>query len=95
MTKIKIEIERSNLGFHSEGIKLLGIDLEKIGCFVYDGGNLELWMDGAAEALCIEKSQVAPKAFSQLLDALENEFPELYGEEFPDDQSGSEVDLPF
>lgn len=97
MTKIKFAINRANLS-SLPGCKLLGIDLAKIGCFVYDGNNLELWMDGASEAVCIEKSQVSPHAFSQLIDALEDEFPELYGDEFPNGRSDDEAevdDLPY
>lgn len=79
MTKIKIAI-----GTENDSTKLLGINLEKISAFIYTGVNIELWMDGASEPLCIEKSQIQPLAFSQLLGALENEFPELYGDEFPE-----------
>ena len=77
MTKIKIAID------DKDTTKLLGIDLSKISAFVYSGFNIEIWMDGAPEPMCIEKSSVQPQAFSQLLGALEEEFPELYGDEFP------------
>ena len=95
MNKVKFAIDSTRSGFSTSETKLLGIDLEKVGCFVYDGNNLELWMDGAAEAICITKSQVSPVAFSQLVDALESEFPEWYGDEFPNGRSDDEVDLPY
>ena len=78
MSKIKFAIETEDC------TKLLGIDLEKISCFLYDGVGVQLWMDGAPESITIQKSKVQPQAFSQLLGALEDEFPELYGDEFPD-----------
>lgn len=81
MTKIKIAI-----GSQDDITKLLGIDLSKIAAFVYTGLNIELYMDGAPEPIYIEKWQVQPQAFSQLLGALEDEFPELYGDEFPDSE---------
>lgn len=91
MSKIKFAIETN------EGTtKLLGIDLEKISCFVYDGYSVQLWMDGAPESIAIQKSEVQNQAFSQLLGALEDEFPELYGDEFPDRITGEEEgDLPY
>lgn len=82
MAKIKIAI-----GIQNDSTKLLGIDLSKISAFVYSGVNVELWMDGAPEPVCINKSDVQPQAFSQLLGALEDEFPELYGDEFPHSES--------
>lgn len=78
MTKIKFAIETEDC------TELLGIDLEKISCFLYDGVSVQLWMDGAPEPIVIQKSEVQNQAFSQLLGALEDEFPELYGDEFPD-----------
>lgn len=88
MSKIKIAIDCDK-----DSTKLLGIDLGKISGFVYSGVNLELWFDGASEALCIEKSSVQPQAFSQLIEALEDEFPELYGDEFLGEVE--EDDLPY
>lgn len=78
MTKIKIAIDCDK-----DATKLLGIDLSKISAFVYSGVNIELWVDGAPQPLYLEKTQVQPQAFFQLLGALEDEFPELYGDEFP------------
>ena len=67
---------------------------------MYDGPSVQLWFNGASEALNIEKSSVQPQAFSQLLEALEDEFPELYGEEFseepdPNDLPEFEEDCPY
>lgn len=77
MSKIKIAIGGEN------STKLLGIDLSKINCFVNDGSSLELWMDGAGDPLYIPRSEVESQAFDQLLDALGDEFSEMYGDEFP------------
>lgn len=80
MSKIKIAIEDQD-----SSAKLLGIDLSKISAFIYSGVSIHLWLDGVSEALYLEKSQVQPQAFSRLLGALEDEFPELCGDEFPDE----------
>lgn len=87
MSKIKIAI-----GVQNESTKLLGIDLSKISAFIYSGFNIELWMDGASEPMYLEKSQVQTQVFSQLLGALEDEFPELYGDEFPGENGGDYED---
>lgn len=90
MSKIKIAIEDQD-----GSTKLLGIDLSKISAFIYSGVSIQLWFDGASEALYLEKSQVQTQAFSQLLGALEDEFPELYGDETSETErvfAGNEYD---